>query len=537
MNKWNNPLFLIVVAIPVVLLLALGLTVYNWLQVNGSHLWQNISPWLIGAGALLIAAGLTWAGWRVYLRYLDTQIRREALFTRRHHNQIANESYLLLQSAHTNMDNIDIKYSPDGAIDSLKVIRANTNTQVNNAIIVQLQAQMEELKQATLQIAAPLQGQGEHIPEIIQYRDVEYRVPHDRSLLGVYPDTGELEIVLPDVYKTAWFVGASSSGKTNTVYGKVADAVRWGAGVIICDIHGNGNKEDSLTNQLRDFHQHLLMPVASSREQIKQAIIKYMREFMSRREGGQPWTKKWLIVIDEVNALAKMPVTITEAEKKMLFEEFGIKIKDDVIPMEVLIKALVELCGYEGRGFGMFGYFISQKAAHLAWLRNAVTTVFAHRMVMDSEAILVANGDRKMAELVKNFKRGRTLVYGVDIQDPIILQQPLYQKNTEPLMVDSDVYHRPTVELSNIVPSNQTTMLLERSPERTWEAGGTTTQESGTTTSFELKKLLSEIGKMKQSGMSNAEILKQYELHSSGRNNTNLGSLVEIIDEAGSALL
>jgi hypothetical protein len=274
------------------------------------------------------------------------------------------------------------------------------------------------------------------------------------------------------------------------------------------------------------------VPVASTREQIKQAVIKYMREFMARREGGIAWTQKWLIVIDEVNALAKMPISVSEDEKRILFKEFGVKIKDDVVPMEALLKALVELCGYEGRGFGMFGYFISQKAAHLAWLRNAVTTVFVHRLVMDSEAILAANNDREMAEQVKSFKRGRTLVYGVEFEDPMILQQPLYAKNTQPQIVESDIYRRPTVELSSSVPSNQTTIVLERPAESAQEADGIITQEDRNASTFELKKLLNEVGQMKAKGMSNAAILKHFQLQPGGRNNTNLSALIDLIGDA-----
>jgi hypothetical protein len=525
----NNPYFLLFVLIPLALFLALVLTVYNWLKANGAHVWSAIEGWVILAGVLLLVSGLVVLTWKVYKVWISHK-REDDL--KRFHNQIAEQSYLLLQEARINADNIDVKYTSDGAIEELKVVRSS-NTHASSRIIEQLQAQVEELKQIAsgqLQIEAPLQG--ECIPEVVEYRNVQHEVPADLSLLGVYPENGHLEIVGPDKYKTAWFVGASSSGKTNTVYGKVADAVRWGAKIIICDIHGAGHKADSLTNQLRDFHHRLLCPIATTKEQIKDAIVYFLKEFSARRDQGKPCNEKWLIVCDEVNAVIKMPVRVSEEERALFWETLGIKIKEEVVPLEIFVKALAETCGYESRGFDMFGYFISQKVAHLAWLRNAMMTVFVHRLVMDSEAILAANNDRKMAELVKSFKRGRTLVYGVEFEDPMVLQQPLYAKNTQTHIVESDIYRRPTVELTQSVPGNQTTIVLERSMESAQEADGIITQEDRNASTFELKKLLNEVGQMKAKGMSNAAILRHFELQPGGRNNTNLSALIDLSSDA-----
>lgn len=523
-----SPRFVFTVLIPVAIIGFVAYEIWMWLQKNGAIL----APWAIGVAVLLVAVGLTWAVWRVRIvlvdrkrvddvRRLEAELLEEQVIAMRKHNELTDKGKLMLEEARVNRDQVEIRFGSNGSIQGFKT-EPMKPLQGQHVVIEELRTQMQQL--LAMQSVQALPSPDHAIADIVHYRDVEREVPSDLSLLGIYPENGNLEIVSPDVYKTAWFVGASSSGKTNTVYGKVADAVRWGAKIIICDIHGNGNKQDSLTNQLQDFHGDLLIPVASSRETIKNAVIKYMREFMARREGGVMWTQKWLIVIDEVNALAKMPIAITEPEKKMLFEEFGIKIKDDVVPFEVLIKALVELCGYEGRGFGMFGYFISQKAAHLAWLRNAVTTVFAHRMIMDSEAILVANGDRKMAELIKAFKRGRTLVYGVDIQEPIILQQALYhQQNRTPVVNSTAISER-----SMSVPSNQSVMTLERPQESAQEADGTITTVDADASSFELKKILNDIGRLKAKGLSNAAILRQFQLQDSGRNNVNLTTLLSL---------
>jgi hypothetical protein len=343
--------------------------------------------------------------------------------------------------------------------------------------------------------------------------------------LGIYPTNGQLEIVSPDNYKTAWFVGGSNMGKTNTVYGKVADAVRWGAKLIICDNHAH--KADSLANKLGAFHHRLLFPIAQTDIAIKDAIIAFLKEFKARRDDGASCDEKWLIVTDEVNATSEHVVVISDMEKMMLMVDYGIKVKDNFVKLKVFFQALAQTCGYESRGFEMFGYFISQKVAGLSWLRNAMMTVFVHGLLMDSEALLAANNDRKLADLVKSFKKGRTLVYGYEFEQPLILQQPKYN------IVEGSVEKNEITGRSEVRSSNQTVYTPERLSEPAQEAAGTSDIPENAGSGFELKKLLNEIGKMKSEGRSNAEILKHYELHPAGRNNTNLSTVIEIIDEAG----
>jgi hypothetical protein len=371
-----------------------------------------------------------------------------------HNHKIENrerDAYIsLLEAAKTQMQegfNVNLKNSKTG--DELAVL--NPYVQGRGAGHVSIH-EIEQMLDKRLAIAAPKEEESEQIPDIVNYKDIAREVPSDLSLLGIYPENGNLEIVDPEKYKTVWFVGGSNTGKTNTVYGKVADAVRWGAKLVICDKHGAGNKPDSLTNQLSDFRPYLLDRVAVSPTEIKVSIVKFMREFKKRSvDSTYSWTDRWLIVVDEVNATAEIPVRVDEVECKMLYEEFGIKTKpDEFVKLKVFIEALARLCGFEGRGYGMYGYFISQKAAGLAWLRNCAMTVFCHAMLMDSEALIAANQDRKMADLVKQFKKGRTLVYGYEIEQPVILQQPLYnpQKPLPPVVEADSFYDVPTTPLN-----------------------------------------------------------------------------------------
>lgn len=384
----------------------IGVTIY--LNMTAIHLWWAHNWWWVVG----IVALVTSKWWLTPITTLIAQMWQGyvAITDRIDMKRLQEQHYLMLADSRMQMrQGFDMEYHHQPLGLQLKVHNPYTKAS---------QVKVQEV--ATQQIEGPK----EVIPKVVAYGSIADQIPSDRSLLGIYPDTGNLEIVEPERYKTAWFVGGSNTGKTNTVYGKVSDMVRWGAKIIICDNHAF--KKDSLANKLKDFHGRLLIPIAQTDEQIKNAIIFFLREFKTRRDQGKPCTEKWLLVGDEVNATANHMVRISKEEAAALLEEFGIKIEGEFVKLQVFFKLLAETCGYEARGFEMFGYFISQKVAGLHWLRNAMMTVFVHGLLMDSEAMLAANNSRKYAELVKAFKTGRTLVYGLDF-DPIVLQQPKYE--------------------------------------------------------------------------------------------------------------
>jgi len=377
----------------------IGVTI--WLNMTAITLWWHANwYWVLAVAALVTSRWWAVPLWRAYLAISDHLHTRE--IQQQHKMMLAGVAAKLHEGFDT-----EYHHQPLGL-----------QLKVHNPYTKNSQVKVQEVA------AQQIEGPKEVIPSVVAYNAIADQIPSDRSLLGIYPETGNLEIVEPERYKTAWFVGGSNTGKTNTVYGKVSDMVRWGAKIIIADNHAF--KKDSLANKLKDFHGRLLIPIAQTDEQIKNAIIFFLREFKRRRDQGKPCTEKWLLVADEVNATANHMVRISKEEAASLLEEFGIKIEGEFVKLQVFFKLLAETCGYEARGFEMFGYFISQKVAGLHWLRNAMMTVFVHGLLMDSEALLAANNNRKHAELVKAFKVGRTLVYGLDF-DPVVLQQPKYE--------------------------------------------------------------------------------------------------------------
>lgn len=486
---WLETLMSIAAAFGVV-----GVVIY--LNMTAIQLWLHANwIWVVGVVVLITARWWVVPLWRAYL----------AISEHLHTLEIREQHKIMLAGVNSKLkEGFDTDYHH---------LPLGLQLKVHNPYTKNSQVKIREV--ATEQIEGPK----EIIPKVVAYSSIADQIPPDRSLLGIYPETGNLEIVEPERYKTAWFVGGSNTGKTNTVYGKVSDMVRWGAKIIICDNHAF--KKDSLANKLKDFHGRLLIPIAQTDEQIKNAIIFFLREFKRRRDQGKPCAEKWLLVGDEVNATANHMVRISKEEAASLLEEFGIKIEGEFVKLQVFFKLLAETCGYEARGFEMFGYFISQKVAGLHWLRNAMMTVFVHGLLMDSEALLAANNNRKHAELVKAFKVGRTLVYGLDF-DPVVLQQPKYEIAQ---IVESTIEIPSSSESSNAFEQPDGYMPLEAAPEAVTEP----LEEKFEPTQFELKKILAEIGKMKASGLSNDAILKEYGLTPGGRNNQNLKAVAEVV--------
>lgn len=345
-----------------------------------------------------------------------------------------------------------------------------------------------------------LESPRESIPDVVRYEEVEDEVPADMSLLGIHPSDGSLELTDWEKLKMLWVVGSSSSGKSNTVFGKVLEAVRRGARLLVVDPHAV--KEDSLARKLAPFAPAFLAPVASKEDEILAVFEAFIAEFEQRLE-GKACTPRIVLICDEVNHMAR---------------------KD---ALKASLRRVVEICGEESRGFGMYGWFISQKCAHLKWLRDSAITVIAHCLTRFEEAKLACNDDSAAAKRLINFKVGRTYIYGVDFDAPMELQQPLYEvpKSDHP----SD-YPGMEIPSSGESSSNQTVYRPEDVPEGNGEGTGRDTESIEALDPFTLKRILSEVGKMKAQGLSNDAILKHFNLPPGGRNNQNLKAMNEIID-------
>jgi hypothetical protein len=254
----------------------------------------------------------------------------------------------------------------------------------------------------------------EDLPHSIRYDDVRYDVPRGHTLLGV--GRGKVLQTRPfSVLDTCWVCGGSKTGKTNTASLKVDEAYDLGCKFIVCDPHKN--KPDGLSNAIKGYSHAFLLPTAQTFEEIEHSLRVFLTEARRRVSGGS-YTDTWILIVDEVGALT------------------GDKGKtDDQKKFFQLLYNIARMCGQELRGFGMAGWFISQNAVGLSWLRSFAMTIFAHKLLMENERKIATNNNMTIVKEMDNWPRGRVLVYGLDIPEgQLVLQQPLFT----PRIVDAD---------------------------------------------------------------------------------------------------
>ncbi len=252
------------------------------------------------------------------------------------------------------------------------------------------------------------------LPHAIKYDDIRGNIPRGHTLLGV--DRGKRLQTRPfSVLDTCWICGGSKTGKTNTASLKVDEAYQMGCKFIVCDPHRN--KPDGLTSAIAGYSDAFLTPSASTFEEIEQALRTFLAEARRRIAGGR-YSETWILIVDEVGSLT------------------GDKGKtDDQKKFFQLLYNIARMCGQELRGFGMAGWFISQNAVGLSWLRSFAMTIFTHKLLMENERKVATNNNMTIVKDMDNWPRGRVLVYGLDIPEgQMVLQQPLFT----PRIVDAD---------------------------------------------------------------------------------------------------
>lgn len=365
-----------------------------------------------------------------------------------------------------------------------------------------LLALLAKQQQAVPQIEPPKELQVvESIAEVVRYEEVADEIPPELSLLGIHPEDGSLELTAWEKLKCLWIVGSSSTGKSNTVYGKAQEAKQQGAKFLVVDQHIV--KEDSLGRKMLAYKDAFLRPIAVSDDEVLATLAWFKTEF-ERRVNGASCEQKIVLICDEMNRMNRN-------EK-----------------LRGALKDIVAICGEESRGFGMYGWFLSQKGVGLAWLRDSAITVIAHRLTTLKEAMLVCNEDRAAAKKLLGFKVGRTYVYGVDFDEPMELQQALYPtpKNDSPATwPDGEINTDPL--LPGYLP-NSAIENAEAEWEGNGEAGGSSYSEKDPPADLSAIKELRDIGKRLRNGEDPAKIVKSYGLPY-GRATQELSAVVQMM--------
>jgi hypothetical protein len=241
------------------------------------------------------------------------------------------------------------------------------------------------------------------IPSSVRYEDICNQIPRGHGLLGV--SANSVETADFQEFMTMLISGGSNSGKSNTVGLKLHEAIENGRDIRLLAIDWHWRKADSLYNKIKCYEERFLMPVVTSEEGTLTVLQWFYDEFKRRLECGVSEDESdILLVVDEVPA-------IMDAEDEQVSK---------------LLKRIALKCGREARGFGMYGWFITQQVIGLAWLRNVVHTNIAHKATRINEAGIACNDHKDIARDMENWPRGRVIVYGQNFTGVRVLQMPIF---------------------------------------------------------------------------------------------------------------
>jgi hypothetical protein len=385
-----NPHFTIWVAIPIVLgslfLLYYATQAIGWMHEH----WGSVQPWAIVAaiaGAIGLLARPIWKMYRALHEHHQNALDRVVW------RDVAKETQYLLQEARKRGDGVKISGNANGAFPSIEIlplVAAATRQREQ----VSISAADEE---AVLALPAPRK-----LPEYVAYEDVKPYIPKGHALLGV-SETGIESCDFGDLM-TMMICGGSNSGKSNTVALKIDEAIHLGRNIGIICIDPHARKPDSLWNKIKVYADRFLMPVAYKEEQMLAALEWFLEEYERRLEQGYGDTDI-LLVVDEVQHITRFSEEVTK-----------------------LLKKISAICGQESRGFGMFGWFISQNAVGLPWLRNVVLTVIVHKMLQMNDRLLAVNGNGPLARSMDNWpKHGRVAVYSINLEGFRVCQMAAFK--------------------------------------------------------------------------------------------------------------
>lgn len=379
-----NPHFTIWVAIPIILgslfVLYYAAQAIGWMHDH----WPSAEPWVIAAAILAAIGALIRPIWKVYQalhKHHQESLDRNVL------RNLATETVYLLQAARENNHVVKISGNANSPFPNIEV-----SPLLQAAARRREQVLISEADEAPLLLSGP-QNDQRALPTVVRYEDISHQIPRGQALLGVGAH-GSVETCDFAQLMTMWICGGSSTGKSNTVALKIDEAIRNGRNITIILIDPHARKDDSLYNKIRCYESRFLCPAAVEEEEILHVLQWFYAEYKRRLAAGGA-DNDILLVVDEVS-------NVVESED----EEIG-----------KLIKKIARICGQESRGFGMFGWFISQNATGVAWLRKMALTVIVHKMVMMSERKIACNEDTSLARSMDYWPRGRIAVYGASFDE------------------------------------------------------------------------------------------------------------------------
>jgi hypothetical protein len=250
---------------------------------------------------------------------------------------------------------------------------------------------------------------------LVRFSDYVGQIPAGQLLVGVRPDGSPR---LDTIKGSTLVLGKSRSGKTMTIAGRAAQAVRNGALLVVCDPHGH--KPDSLVRKILPL-QEFLWPGSTLAidHQAILANVQLARAEMERRVSGGLPGPDMVLIIEEYNRL---------------FDDD--ELKDD---LAAIGKALAR----EGRGFGIFGYFGAQDMAggSYAALRKLFLEYVLHRAEYADAFALVR--DPELAKQMMQQGKGQTVFIDAEGEREHLLQPLITPRDIADLATEANAWTLP----------------------------------------------------------------------------------------------
>ena len=546
------PRFNLYVALP--LLLATGFVLWmayrfiDWMTAHLGTFWSAHWGVIVTVGAVTALGVFAKPIW---MAFKALSSHRQELKDREVDRELKRATTQLLQASTERGFHTEILNSRTG--DMLKV----TNPYLEGA----LRTRVQEISPAQGQKLLSSPGLAMEYPDPQDFAEVlKFWRPSDEAIYLIDTVNGPITVPHNKTFHTA-LAGPTGAGKTNMFRLLLAQSLYCGADVVIANpnyapIKMNG----SSVEDWRPIAAMLKTPVARRIEDIMQVIDDAIAELDERRERQQRDPRPF---VEKHYAFGEWPAIVS-----MLLSIFGKKIAD-AYTMKYG-RLLRESRQYNYHVISEFQDALIQTIGGNSGVReNYRTAIYAGGDPITAKALLDLRSGEPLPDETGLGQMGGVLVRCETNKlargrVPFLSNRALYMlcgtpeialpDRTDQLTPDMmtriretyvpDVY--PAKARMEDLPMRRDVSSVTR-PVSSWEGSGNQrednreeAQEAGRkevntdgllANAFELKRLLTEIGKMRQQGVSFDAILKHYQLSPGGRNNVNMQAVVEVAQE------
>ena len=195
-----------------------------------------------------------------------------------------------------------------------------------------------------------------------------------------------------DLFSACAIVGSSGSGKTSTLRLILAELALDGIGLVICDPHGNLNRDNLASVVEVPLKNAIIRPIAKSKDEIIKAI-RYVKNIMTDRyERGATEEQRIVLVIDEVVSFL---IDCTPEETQEI-ASFFLKIANEA--RKVGIRIFLSSQNWKSD-------YIGSKS-----VRNSINAVIFHRVSGEEVKLFYQSAPAVLQRQISGLKQGTAII-------------------------------------------------------------------------------------------------------------------------------